>query len=158
MREDGIARLQAIENIRRLLSLYSNAVSQRTPEVLAELFAPDARVTIADGPERVGRVEIVAGLERTILAFRYLYQTFDAGLINIEGDTARGRIGIMEMNRPADAQTLNAVFGVYEDQYCCSDERWYFYHRRFTLQYRVAIPASAVWEYGGFTPEVAFLP
>jgi hypothetical protein len=60
MGEKSLSELQATESIRRLLSLYSDAVSRREPDEIARLFAPNAEVIIMDGDPRVGREAIVA--------------------------------------------------------------------------------------------------
>ena len=84
--EERIASLEARDEIRRLLSLYGDAVRRKDPDAIGPLFTPDARVVIAGGKERVGREEIVPGLRNTAAGFEFLSQVGDPGLIEVEGE------------------------------------------------------------------------
>lgn len=158
MSDKVMAELAAQNAIRRLISLYCDAVGRRDPDAIAGLFAPDARVVIADGPERVGRDEIVAGLQRTVFGFDFLHQRCDTGLIDVADDRARARIGVMEMNRVVGAETLNLIFGVYEDEYGRDSEGWRFRTRRFTMRFRAMLPAEQLQEYPAFPPMFDLAP
>lgn len=158
MADKSLRDLQASESIRRLLALYSDAVCRRQPGDVASLFTPDAQVVIMDAAPRIGRDAIVEGLTQTIARFSYLHQTFGAGLIDVAGDVAHGRISIMEITRPVDGETLNAVFGQYEDLYRHDGTRWYFDRRRFFLSYMAQVPATEVAPFAGLTPQHSFAP
>lgn len=157
MGEKSLSELRATESIRRLLSLYSDAVSRREPDEVAQLFAADAEVIIMHGDPRVGRDAIVAGLRQTMSGFDYLHQTFGAGLIDVAGHAARGRISIMEITRPIGGETLNAVFGQYEDAYVRVGSTWQFHRRRFYLSYMARMPATEVAPFTSFAPDYRFL-
>jgi len=152
------ATLAAERAIRRLVSLYCDAVARRDADSIADLFTPDARVTIAHLPERVGREEIVEGLRRTMTAFTFLHQKCDTGLIDVEGDSARMRMCVTESNRAVGTDSLNTIFGFYEDEFKLIDEGWRFHRRRFTMQARVVVPASEMQEFPELVPAFAFAP
>jgi hypothetical protein len=158
MGEKSLSELTAIESIRRLLSLYSDAVQRREPDEIAGLFAADAEVVIMDGAPRIGREAIVAGLKQTMSGFQYLHQTFGPGLIDVAGNAAKGRISIMEITRPIDGETLNAVFGQYEDDYVRIGGTWQFHRRRFFLSYMAKVPASEAAPFAALTPLHQYLP
>jgi ketosteroid isomerase-like protein len=141
---DLLATYAAERAIRRLISLYCDAVARRDAAAIGPLFAPDARVRIHDRPERVGRAEIVEGLSNTAKGFSFLHQKCDTGLIDVDGATARARHGVLEINRAHDAPNFNFVFGAYDDEYRLTEEGWRFQRRAFTLQYRVVAPAAEV--------------
>jgi ketosteroid isomerase-like protein len=153
-----LATLAAERAIRRLISLYCDAVRRGDPDAIGELFTPDARVRIAELPERVGRQEIVEGLRRTMAGFSYLHQTCDTGLIDVEGELARARHGVIEANRPNGAEALNVIFGAYEDEYRLSEAGWRFHRRRFGLQFRVQLAAAELQQFSQFAPGFAFAP
>lgn len=158
MPDSLLATLAAENAIRRLVSLYCDAVARRDPDSAGMLFTPDARVRIADLPERVGRDEIVEGLRRTIAGFSFLHQKCDTGLIDVDGDVARARIAVFEANRPVGADSLNTIFGFYEDEFRMVEEGWRFHRRRFTLQARVLLPALEMEQFPDFAPGLAFVP
>lgn len=148
-----LRELSAERAIRRLISLYCDAVSRKDPEAIRELFTSDAVVTIAGGPPRHGPDEIVAGLARTASGFTYLHQKGDTGLIDIAADTARCRNGVLEVNRKEGEDALTLICGIYEDEFrelAAGD--WRFARRRFTLQFRAVVPALELQTFPDFTP------
>jgi ketosteroid isomerase-like protein len=158
MTDPLVARLAAESAIRRLISSYCDAVGRRDPDAVGLLFAPDAQVSIADMPPRVGRQEIVDGFRRTASGFSFLHQKCDTGLIDVDGDAARARLGVLEINRSIDAGSMNMIFGVYEDEYRRLEEGWRFHRRRFTLEYRVVLPALELQPFAAAAPLFEFAP
>jgi hypothetical protein len=158
MPDDLIATVAAERSIRRLISLYCDAVRRRDPDAAGELFAPDASVRIAEFPERVGRRAIVEGLRRTLSGFSYLHQTCDTGLIDLDGETAHARHGVMEANRPNGVEGLNVIFGAYEDEYRLLADGWRFQRRRFSLDFRVLLPSAELQQFPSVAPGLSFAP
>lgn len=142
----------APEAIRRLLSFYGDAVSRKDADAAGPLFLPDARVQIADFPERVGREAIVEGFRRTLSRFSFLHQRCDAGMIEADGDGARARVGVMELNRQIGADTLTMIFGTYEDEYRAVNGIWHFARRRFVFRFRAVLAALEMEELAAFEP------
>ena len=152
------AELRSHSAVRRLLSLYGDAVARRDADAVGDLFAEDARVIIAGGPPRNGRTEIVEGLRKTIEAFSFLHQKCDTGLIDAADAVAHARISVMEVNQSVGSSDLNMIFGVYEDEYRRTDAGWRFYRREFTLQFRAVLPTSTSGHMQTFVPTVPFAP
>ena len=152
MSDHLLERLGAESAIRRLIARYSDAVSRKDADAIGPLFTPDARVTIADGPVRIGTREIVDGLRRTISGFSFLHQKCDTGLIDVDGESARARIGIFEANRQLGADSLSLIFGTYEDEFRRFQGEWRYHRRRFTLTYRVVVPAAQIEHFADFRP------
>ena len=65
-----LQRLEAESDIRRLVALYCDAVNRRDADAAGLLFAPDCRIRIADGPERIGRELQTEGMRQTFAALR----------------------------------------------------------------------------------------
>jgi hypothetical protein len=156
MPNDGLETLVAERGIRRLVSSYCDAVGRLDAASAARLFAPDARVKIAGFPELVGRDAIAEGLRQSFAATGFLYQQCDTGLIDVDGDRARARLSVFEVNRKPNQDALGIIFGFYEDEYALLDERWCFLRRRYTLQLRGLVPTSKMQQLADFIPSFAF--
>lgn len=131
------------ESIQRLLSAYCDAVRRLDPDAAGHLFAPDAVIRIADYPELEGRETITEGIRKTFAKFNFLHQRYDGGLIDIDGDRARARLGIFEANSRPEQEGIQIIFGTYEDEYVLLAEGWRFYRRYFSVQSMADIPAQS---------------
>jgi ketosteroid isomerase-like protein len=150
--EDLLATLAAERSIRRLISAYCDAVARRDAEALRPLYTPDCVIEIADRPPRVGIEAQVEGLRQTFAQLAFLHQRCDANLIDVTGDTARARVSVFETNRHADADTMNMMFGTYEDQYAKLPDGWRFKHRKFTIRYFGAVPIKTIFDMPDLVP------
>jgi ketosteroid isomerase-like protein len=142
MSEALLARLEAESAIRHLVGCYCDAVNRRDADAAGLLFAQDCAITIADGPERVGRDAQTEGMRQTFAAFDFLRQQCDVGLIDVAGDTARARLSVFEASHRAGEDTLSLIFGFYEDDYVRLAEGWRFQRRRYALQFRSKVEAA----------------
>ena len=94
--DEVLARLEAESAIRRLVARYCDAVNRRDADAAGQLFAADCRITIAGGPERLGRELHTEGMRQTFAAFAFLRQQCDSGLIDVAGDAATARLSVFE--------------------------------------------------------------
>ncbi|MCB2075704.1 MAG: nuclear transport factor 2 family protein [Novosphingobium sp.] len=156
MTDASVAKLEAENAIRRLVSAYCDAVNRLDADAAGQLFAADAKVRIADFPELCGRDTITEGMRTTFAASSFLRQQCDAILIDVDGDRARSRISVFEVNRKPEVDDLGLIFGFYEDEYALLDGNWRFHRRRYTLQLRALLPASKIQHIPGFAPQDAF--
>lgn len=131
-----LARLEAESAVRRLVGLYCDAVNRRDADAAGLLFATDCRITIADGPERVGRDLQIAGMRQTFALHAFLRQQCDAALIDVKDASATARLSVFEASKRTGEPRLSLIFGFYEDHYVRLAEGWRFQARRYTLQYR----------------------
>lgn len=153
-----LARLEAESAIRRLVGLYCDAINRRDADAAGLLFAPDCRITIAGGPERVGRSLHTEGMRQTIGQFAFLRQQCDVGLIDVTGDTAQARLSVFEASQKPGAAQVSLIFGFYEDRYVRLAEGWRFAARRYTLQYRCLIDAAKMQLTDGLDLAQVFRP
>ena len=142
--------------IRRLISLYCDAVARLDADAAAALFAEDAVIRIADYPERAGREKIRSGMRRTFAGFDLLHQRCDTGLIDVSGDRANARMTVFEACRRTGEDSLGLIFGIYEDTYVKLEEGWRFHRRRYSLQAQVGVPLGSIDLVAGFAPELIF--
>jgi len=155
---DTVERLEAEAAIRRLVGLYCDAVNRRDADAAGLLFASDAAIRIADGPEIAGRTAITEGMRRTFGAFVFLRQQSEASIIDIDGNTARARLSVFETTLKPEQDTLSLLWGFYEDQYARLAEGWRFRRRRYTLQLRSAMPLAKVQAVEGLDLGFTFKP
>ena len=141
--------------IRRLISTYCDGVGRRDADAACIGFASDVRVRIAHLPERIGREAAIEGLGRTLSSYSFLHQKCDTGLIDIMGDRARARLGVIEMNQAIGSDCLNLMTGIYEDEYILLAEGWRFQRRHFTPQAGLTLPNSAIQLFPDFIPAFA---
>ena len=106
MTDASVAKLEAENAIRRLVSAYCDAVNRLDADAAGQLFAADAKVRIADFPELCGRDTITEGMRTTFAASSFLRQQCDAILIDVDGDRARSRISVFEVNRKPEVDDL----------------------------------------------------
>jgi uncharacterized protein (TIGR02246 family) len=153
-----LADLAAREAIRRLISAYCDAVMRGDADAAAALFAPEARLQIADSPEILGRDAIAAGMRATFSAIDIVHMHCDTGLIEVTGDTAQAQLGVHEVARKPDSDSLSLVFGCYEDRYVRLTVGWRFAARRYSLRLRALIPADKLQQGPEFIPIFGFYP
>jgi ketosteroid isomerase-like protein len=136
MAHDLLARLEAESGVRRLVALYCDAVNRRDADAAGALFAPDARIAIADFPPIAGADAIREGMRQTFAAHEFLRQHCDVGLIDVAGERAAARLSVFEASkRPGEAE-VSLIFGFYEDAYVRLGGTWRFWQRRYVLQFR----------------------
>ena len=139
-----LARLEAESSVRRLVALYCDAVNRLDAADAQALFAADAAIRIADGPEISGSAAIGDGMRKSFAAFDLLRMQCDSGLIDVSEDarSAKARHLVFEVtHKPGEAQ-IGLLWGDYEDTYACYPEGWRFQQRHYTMHTRVLVDAA----------------
>lgn len=142
MTQQVIDRLEAESAIRRLIGRYADAVNRRDADAAGALFAADAEIAIADFPPLAGAQAIREGLAETFARHAFLRMQCDAALIDVAGDHAAARIGVIEASLRQREGPLSLIFGFYEDSYRRTGQGWRFQTRRYSLQYRCLLDAA----------------
>jgi len=158
MSDTRLARLEAESAVRRLVGLYCDAVNRLDADAAGALFAPDCRITIADGPERIGREVQTEGMRQTFAAFDFLRQQCDVVAIDADGGAARARLLVFETTHKPGDESLGMIWGNYEDEYVKLPEGWRFHSRRYTMQLRALVPTARLQQVPGFDPGFGFKP
>ncbi|MFE3202026.1 nuclear transport factor 2 family protein [Embleya sp. NPDC055664] len=128
---------------------FTDAVMMRDYDRLASLFADDGVWRIPEAHvEFRGRREIRAGSERLQGAWEFFVQTVHPGAIELDGDTASGRVYVQELGRMRDGRSgLN--YSLYRDCYRRTSDGWKFAERVYEVRYLDTAPlAGSGWSPG----------
>lgn len=120
--------------IRDLVAAYCHAIAERDDAAWAATWAEDAEWVVLGSTVR-GRDAIVAHYQKLISSVRWVMQFAHNGLVEIEGDRARGRWLIVEyMQGARGAGGQNAAR--YRDDYVRGEDgRWRFARRELHVTY-----------------------
>jgi uncharacterized protein (TIGR02246 family) len=135
MRDDLQTVVDRVE-IEALRGEFTDAAMVRDYDRFASLFTPDGawRLPYA-GVEFVGRAEIRAGIERAQeTLWEFFVQNTHPGTVQLEGDSAVGRVYIFEFGRMRDGRS-QAHHSLYHDRYRRTPAGWRFAERVYEIRY-----------------------
>jgi hypothetical protein len=133
--------------LQRLQSRYADLVTRRAWPELHEVFRPDTAVHLDTvtapprtlrGPDEFGRF-VGAAMER----FDHFTFVILNSVLDVEGDSARGRIFMCEVRHDATSDAWQNAHGVYQDRYERIDRRWWIAERHYRSMARSG-PGGAV--------------
>jgi hypothetical protein len=127
--------------IRHLAASYTDAVNRACPEDAAEVWAPDGTL-IFFGREVVGRDKLLRAYRNTFSGFRLLFQMTHSGLVVVDGDRARARWWISEINQSLDDDRQRMFLGLYQDQVVRTDAGWRFVRRQLDQVRTMDLPTT----------------
>ena len=128
--------------IRNLVARYCHAIAERDDKAWAETWAADGEWKVL-GQSLRGREAILAHYRGLIAGCRWVEQVASDGVIEVDGDTARGQWQIAETIFPKEG-TPAINKGRYSDQYRRDpDGAWRFARREFKGRYFGATDLSA---------------
>ena len=128
--------------IEALRAEYTDAAMVRDYDRFASLFTPDAVLRIPDaGIELTGREQLRAGIERMQGAWEFFVQTTHPGVLQVDGDTASGRVYLSELGRLRDGTSVRN-HAVYHDRYRRSGDSWRFTERVYEIRYLDTAPLT----------------
>lgn len=116
--------------IQELNAGYGDAVCRKDRDGFAECFADDATWHLPWREPVHGRDAIVELWVDQIANYPFLNYAGFLGALDIDGDTAKGRVWTRELVAGADGVSTQ-VTGRYDHEYVKRDGRWYFYHKAF---------------------------
>jgi hypothetical protein len=140
----------------RLQAAYADVVTRRAWPELAELIRADASIEVDTvtaparrivGPDQLGEF-IAAALER----FDHFEFVVLNRVVDIDGDTARGRLHVSEIRRDAATTEWSTTYGMYQDAYRHVDGRWWIAGRHYRSLARTGTNAGAFGLPAGLEP------
>ncbi len=132
----------------RLQSAYADIVTRRAWPELARIFRPEAEVVIdrmdgsplvVHGPEGVGGF-----ISKAIAHFDLFEFVILNTVVEIDGERATARMYMWEVRHDPAAGRSDA-YGLYRDEYCRIDGRWWFSGRRYQTLARTLAADHAVF-------------
>lgn len=130
----------------RLLHDYADAVragAEAGAEAWAATWVDDATWELP-GRSVVGKADIVATWDTSIRKQAHVVQFYGSAWFDVDGDTATGRVQLIELVRGIDGVGSTLV-GHYDDAYRRTADGWRFTSRRLTIAYRGAPDLSGTF-------------
>ena len=128
--------------IRTLTACYTDAINRADIDDIARVYDDEAVFTMMDRPSVVGRTAILDTLRATVARYQLIMQLLHSGVVQIDGDRARARWQVTELQIMNDGQS-RFVAGRYEDEHVRCDDGWRFARRTFTARYLGDIDLSS---------------
>lgn len=123
--------------VRRLQAAYADIVTRRAWPELADVFLPDATVTVdrragdplvLTGPGAVG--DFIGGAIGRFSFFEFVILNVHLTLrVSGDPDVATARMYMCELRQERDGGRFTTAFGLYQDRYRRQDGRWWFDRR-----------------------------
>ena len=120
--------------IRDLVARYSDAVNRNDEAAWRNTWAEDG-VWEMMGNAFEGRDTVVTVWRGAMGTFDYALQLVHSGVLEIEGDEARGRWTLTELASPRGG-TPSSMVALYHDVYRRTSEGWRFGNRRLEVVYQ----------------------
>jgi ketosteroid isomerase-like protein len=119
--------------IRKLIDIYSTAVTVGDLAAVASVYATDARWQV-DAPFNItmtGRENIAQALGGLLETHRFVIQMLHSAVIDINGDHATAQCVVQEIAGQKDGKGGTVLYGVYDDQISRIGGIWQFTRRHF---------------------------
>jgi hypothetical protein len=129
--------------IRGLVAQYADGVTRNDGGTWIETWAADGSWTIG-GNTSTGHTELLATWNNLMALFEKVVQLPQHARLEISGDRATGRWGVVELGRTTSGVASVSV-GCYEDVYVRSESGWKFGERRFDFSYTGPPDLSGYW-------------
>ena len=143
--EARVARLEAVEGIRQLVSRYALALDGRDVATLVSLFVPD--VDVHDG--RTGREALAEWFDPVLRPYRTTFHLLGNHVIDfVDEDHATGALYCRPEHEVDDLWIVMPL--VYDDRYERREGRWYFRSRRPHAFYAADVRESPLEVEGRF--------
>ena len=121
--------------ITRLQATYADVVTRRAWAELEPLFVPDAPIRIDSVTRPVVDVVGASGLAEFVAPAVERFEFFEFVILNtvidIDDDTASGRLYMVEVRQDRETHEWSNAFGLYNDDYVVHEGRWRFAQRHY---------------------------
>ena len=119
----------------QLQASYADVVNRRAWRELPDLFRPDAtvRVDTVSGPQQMltGPDALGAFIGTAIERFDHFSFVILNTVVDVDADTARGRIFMCEIRHDTASDEWTIAHGLYQDAYVRLDGQWWFATRDY---------------------------
>ena len=129
--------------IRSLVAQYADGVTRNDGDTWIDTWAADGSWTLG-GNTSTGHAKLMATWTGLMALFEKVIQLPQHARLDIAGDRATGRWGMIELGRSTSGVASLSV-GTYEDVYRRLDSGWKFAERRFEFSYTGPPDLSGHW-------------
>jgi ketosteroid isomerase-like protein len=129
--------------IRSLVARYADAVTQNDGRAWIETWAEDGRWFMG-GSASEGHEKLLETWKTLMALFERVIQLPQHGLVELAGDRATGRWGVVELGR-VKGGSPSFTLGSYHDAYRRVKTSWKFSERRFEFVYTGPPDLSGQW-------------
>src|SRR5688572_4329322 len=129
------------QEIRDLVSRYCHAIAERDDAAWADTWAEDGEWVVLGSTVR-GRDAILAHYQKLVSGVSFVVQFAHNGLVEIQGDTAKGRWLIAEYLQGAQGRGGQNLARYRDDYARGADRRWRFARRELVPTYLGAADLS----------------
>ncbi len=105
-----------------------------TSSITSQVYCNGLRAMCHSVIETQTGAALAARLKSLTAGLEYVMQCMGGGIVNVEGETARGRWTITEYARTRNGDPPFTM-GAYRDDYCKEGGAWRFQRRRFSAFY-----------------------
>ena len=120
--------------IRDLVASYCHAIAERDDKAWADTWAEDAEWLVLGSTLR-GRDAIFAHYKSLVSGVRWVVQQTTDGIVEVDGDVARGRWLVVEFLQGARGHGGQNVARYRDDYVRCADGRWRFQRRELFVTF-----------------------
>ena len=121
-------------SIRDLVASYCHAIADRDDAAWTDTWAEDAEWVVLGSTVR-GRSAIFAHYKQLISGVRWVVQQATDGIVEIDGDSARGRWQVAEFLQGRGGGGGQNVARYRDDYVRCADGRWRFKRRELLVTF-----------------------
>jgi uncharacterized protein (TIGR02246 family) len=120
--------------IRDLVASYCHAIAERDDRAWTDTWSEDGEWVVLGTTVR-GRGAIFEHYKKLISGVRWVVQQATDGIVEIEGDAARGRWQVVEFLQTGHGKGGQNIARYRDDYVRCADGRWRFKRRALTATY-----------------------
>jgi len=140
--EAQVQELEDRDAIQTLRFRYHEYVNEKKPDLIGELFSPDAEIDYAHLGKAKGRNKIVAFFQKGLSDLvPFVKQFIHNHVIHVEGNSGTG-LSYLEAT-PVHKGESYLVAARFDDEYIKENGRWYF--RKVTLTPYFMVPLKEGW-------------
>jgi hypothetical protein len=120
--------------IRNLAATYTDAINRRSAAEAAAVYAPDGSACF-DGGQVVPGDKMEKNFRNVLKKLPFVFQMTNSGIVDIDGDTAKARWWLSEVQLFEGETQYRMWAGTYEDELVRLPQGWRFKHRKLTTHF-----------------------
>ncbi|MET0379149.1 MAG: nuclear transport factor 2 family protein [Spongiibacteraceae bacterium] len=120
--------------IRNLAASYTDAINRRNAQEAASVYAPDGTACLDSGQVVPGD-KMAKNFRNVLENLPFVFQMTHSGIVEVNGDVAKARWWLSEVQLFKGESQYRFWAGTYEDELVRLPQGWRFQHRRLTTHF-----------------------